>query len=90
MTPRPHAGMPRLLTAPPELVLQSAAQGQKRVGQLVGALTRIKVDCQRLLHAALQTDSTVLHAEMAAWVKPAHLPDFNLLWSRFVCSIEGG
>ncbi len=66
-----RAGLRGALVAPPEQAARPEAQGQRRVGELVGALRAARVDSRAALAAAWAREPAWLRRELAAWVRPA-------------------
>lgn len=63
-------GLRAALVAPPEQAAWPEARGQRRVGELVGALQRARADSRSALAAAWRRDPAWLRRELAAWVRP--------------------
>ncbi|GLC69391.1 hypothetical protein PLESTF_000824800 [Pleodorina starrii] len=59
---RPH------LAAAPAMLLRPELRGVARVGELVGALTRARVDSRRSLAVAWRSQPALLQRELAAWL----------------------
>jgi len=66
-----RAGLRGALVAPPEQAARPEAQGQRRVGELVGALRTARVDSRAALAAAWAREPAWLRRELSAWVRPA-------------------
>ncbi|GIL84929.1 hypothetical protein Vretifemale_13516, partial [Volvox reticuliferus] len=82
---RPH------LAASPAMLLRPELRGVARVGELVGALVRAKVDSRSSLAAAWRSSQpTLLQRELAAWLPKAQQPVLLRLWPRMVAEATAG
>ncbi|GLI67102.1 hypothetical protein VaNZ11_011307, partial [Volvox africanus] len=76
---RPH------LAASPAMLLRPELRGVARVGELVGALVRAKVDSRNSLAAAWRSSQpTLLQRELAAWLPKAQQALLLRLWPRLL------
>ncbi|GIL53593.1 hypothetical protein Vafri_9207 [Volvox africanus] len=76
---RPH------LAASPAMLLRPELRGVARVGELVGALVRAKVDSRSSLAAAWRSSQpTLLQRELAAWLPRAQHVLLLRLWPQLV------
>ncbi|EFJ47234.1 hypothetical protein VOLCADRAFT_120994 [Volvox carteri f. nagariensis] len=73
---RPH------LAASPAMLLRPELRGVARVGELVGALVRARVDSRRSLAAAWRSQPELLQREVAAWLPKTQQPVLLRLWPR--------
>ncbi|KXZ53733.1 hypothetical protein GPECTOR_6g650 [Gonium pectorale] len=73
-----------LLAASPAMMLRPELRGVARVGELVGALSRRRIDSRRSLAAAWAADPTALQRELAAWVSKHQQALLLRLWPRLL------
>ncbi|KAG2499784.1 hypothetical protein HYH03_002081 [Edaphochlamys debaryana] len=70
------------LVSAPAMLLRPELRGVARVGELVGALVRARVDSRRSLAAAWARAPTTLQRELAAWLPKSQHSYLLRLWPR--------